>query len=436
MSGVEWGWVAVWFVVGGLVARWLNRCVERWPTIERVDQSWRATLEPWCPLGTDIPVSRLLTGWRWIPVIGWNRVDGVSRSRRWRYATMELITGLIFAGLYLCELAPWSANPLTTSSLFHQAGPLAVPGIGAHAGTVLWARFLFHLILVAALVVATWIDFDHRIIPDSITLPGAILGLTGQLALGCCAILPVWYQDPRGLTLVEIFAWLASPDGSPPAIWAWMARLRGTPDWSIAWPHLHGLAVGVVGAIVGGGMVWGVRIVGHRALGREAMGFGDVTLLAMIGTFLGWQPCVAVFVIGMLVAAAVALVQLVFSGQRELPFGPYLALGAVCVLLAGRWVLPTFENMLSFFGPLLPLVVVWLLVTLWAMLATWRGVQQLLGWSTDEEEIDIEWTSADQLQFLASEQSDPRQGQWPVERWPGVDAGAGLKAEREWKHNE
>lgn len=242
---------AIWFVLGAWMARWLNRCIERWPHIERVDASWRSTLDVWCPEGTSIPGARLLSGWRWLPVVGWNQLLEVPRSRRWRYATIELVTGLIVAGLFLCEVAPGSATPWTASSLYHQAGPLAIPGIGTHGIAILWGRFLFHLVLVAALVVATWIDFDYRIIPDSITLPAAIVGLVGQLVLGCGAILPVWYQDPRGLTLVEIFAWVTSPDGSAPAIWTWMSRLRGTPEWSIASPHLHGLAVGVAGAIVG-----------------------------------------------------------------------------------------------------------------------------------------------------------------------------------------
>ncbi len=435
MSGLVWLLAAVWFVAGGLLGRWLNRCIERWPHIERVDKSWQTVLEPWTPMGATVPARRLLVGWRWLPVIGWNSLRDVPRSRRRRYARIELVTGLVFAGLYLCEVAAWSTTPLTTSSLFHVAGPLATERAAAYPLLVLHARFLFHSVLIAALVVATWIDLDHRIIPDSITLPGAIVGLAGQFVLGCCAILPVWYQDLRGMTLVEIVAWLQSPEGSPPGIWTWMQQLRGVPTWSINYPHLHGLAVGIVGALVGGGMVWGVRLVGFRALGREAMGFGDVTLLAMIGTFIGWQPCVAVFVVAPMLAAGVAIVQWLTSGQRELPFGPYLAAATVIVLMAGRWVLPTFENLLSFFGPLLPVVLLWLLGMLWAMLVMWRGVQSLLGWQEDDEDgLVMEWTSADQLQFLASEQSDPRQGRWATESWPGVDAGAGLMQEREWRN--
>jgi leader peptidase (prepilin peptidase) / N-methyltransferase len=426
--------VMICFLVGGLIARWLHRCLERWPEIEEVGASYRAAAKPWVPRGGS---DRTLAGWRALPILGWWGVRDVPLRARRRYLVVELLTAVLFAGLYLCEVPEWSANPLLASSTYHVGGPLASATAAANATWLLHVRYLFHAGLLVFLVVATFIDLDHKIIPDAITLPGGIWAVAGQLLTGCMAIVPVWYQDPRGLTIMEIVAWTMSPDGSPPQHLAWLGSLRGTPAWATEFPHWHGLAVAVAGLVVGGGAIWGVRWVGFRALGREAMGFGDVTLMAMIGAAIGWQPAIAVFVLAPMCAAGVAFLQWLLSGQRELPFGPYLSLATVLMLLFGQTVLPPFESLLSFFGPALPLVVVWLLATLWAMLVFWRGVQRLLGWDDGDDELVDVWSSADQLQFLASEQSDPSRGQWAnTSNWPGVEVGMGLRQEHVWKSGE
>ena len=118
------------------------------------------------------------------------------------------------------------------------------------------------------------------------TLPAMAVGLIGSLT-GRFWLAPVWFQNPSMLgTIWSLF----SPGTSPPAWWNVMV-----PKWCAAWPMLHGLAVSVVGLIVGGAIVWFVRIAGAWVFRREAMGFGDVILMALIGSFLGWQATVLVF---------------------------------------------------------------------------------------------------------------------------------------------
>jgi prepilin signal peptidase PulO-like enzyme (type II secretory pathway) len=91
---------------------------------------------------------------------------------------------------------------------------------------------------------------------------------------------------------------------------------------------------------MGGGMTWGVRLIGSYAYGREAMGFGDVTLMAMIGAFLGWQAVLIAFVAAPFAALLIVGIQFLTSGSNVLAFGPYLALGAAFVVLGWSRIWP------------------------------------------------------------------------------------------------
>jgi leader peptidase (prepilin peptidase)/N-methyltransferase len=68
------------------------------------------------------------------------------------------------------------------------------------------------------------------------------------------------------------------------------------------------------------------------------MGFGDVTLMAMIGSFLGWQPVVLVFLLAPLCGMAVSISVRLFTGRTFIPYGPYLGAAAFLVLVSWRWI--------------------------------------------------------------------------------------------------
>ena len=151
----------------------------------------------------------------------------------------------------------------------------------------------------------TFIDLDHRFIPDEVSLPGIVVGVAVAFL-------------PGGVTPQDA----------------------------------------VLGALLGGGILWAVAWGYERATGVEGMGLGDVKLLAMIGAFLGWQAVPTVLVVASLAGSVAGLgVMLVRgasrSGRRvarrlgvralapfaqraarrtEIPFGPFLALGAVLAL--------------------------------------------------------------------------------------------------------
>lgn len=100
-----------------------------------------------------------------------------------------------------------------------------------------------------------------------------------------------------------------------------------------------GLVTSLLGAALGAAIPWGIRWVWFRARGVEAMGLGDVKMLAMIGAFLGWQQVWLVLLFSSLAGAVVGL-GLTVAGRRSLqsrlPFGTFLALAALAASLAGE----------------------------------------------------------------------------------------------------
>lgn len=110
------------------------------------------------------------------------------------------------------------------------------------------------------------------------------------------------------------------------------------------------LAGVLMGYIIGGGVVWLMRIGGTLALGKEAMGLGDVHLMGAVGACLGWIDSALGFVGAAFVGAGWALLGAVFGGalKRHMPFGPYLAIATVLV-----WFLkPLVERLLGAIGHL------------------------------------------------------------------------------------
>ncbi|MDG1838597.1 MAG: prepilin peptidase [Phycisphaerales bacterium] len=129
---------------------------------------------------------------------------------------------------------------------------------------------------------------------------------------------------------------LAGFEGAPPR---WIQAVGGS----------------LLGWLVGGGLVWGVRILGTLGFGREAMGLGDVHLMAAVGAVLGWFDPIIIFFMAPFLGLAWTAVAAVGSRlrggfRRELPYGPHLALAAVLVFMCRpavndgwRWVLPAVE---------------------------------------------------------------------------------------------
>jgi prepilin signal peptidase PulO-like enzyme (type II secretory pathway) len=147
--------------------------------------------------------------------------------------------------------------------------------------------------------------------------------------------------------------------------------------WGVgAWVGLLSSLVGLVGA---GGVVWLIRIFAGAALRREAMGFGDVLLMMMIGTLIGWQAGVIVFFAAPFAALVYGLVQLLARRDNELPYGPFLCAATILVII--RWGAIWLWIETAFAVPwLVPAVLVVCLVLCGAILAVYQSAKdRLLG---------------------------------------------------------
>jgi leader peptidase (prepilin peptidase) / N-methyltransferase len=284
---------------------------------------------------------------------------------------------------------------------------------------VLEAQFLTHVLLFSLLTVATFIDFDEKTIPDEITVYGTLLALIlicafpvirpmetikgaaeflvlnspnrpwpeslseqWGLAVGCLcffgwsvAIMPKTVTLRRGPVKAVVYMfvsafrygknWLAMAAIGCAAIAGVWYYLRDTDHW-------ESLLTGLVGMAFSAGMIWSVRAVGWLALRKEAMGFGDVTLMGMIGVFLGWQSAILVFFLAPFSAVLIAITQTLFSGKRDIAFGPYLCLGAVFIVCRWPVVWDVWAKNYYLLGWAIPQMLGFSLIAMGGMLSLWR----------------------------------------------------------------
>jgi prepilin signal peptidase PulO-like enzyme (type II secretory pathway) len=217
------------------------------------------------------------------------------------------------------------------------------------------------------------------------TLAGAPNWLSLAIGLACFA---TWifalthriWRKRRGLAygLRIMFARVARDFARPPLSWIAIAGLLAiTGVWFRGGAAWLGLITALVGVIGGGAMVWAVRIVGSWALHKEAMGFGDVTLMMMIGAFLGWQPGIFIFFIAPFAGLLVGIAQMVLRRDDVIPYGPFLCLGALAVMVRWADVWNTLQPFFDF-PWLVPAILAVGVVMLGAMLVLWRNLKEVM----------------------------------------------------------
>jgi leader peptidase (prepilin peptidase)/N-methyltransferase len=346
----------VFFVFGSIVGSFLNVCIYRMPRGESV-----VSPPSHCPhCGYAIP---------WylnIPLVTWVMLRGRCRNCQApiaaRYVLVELLTAVMF-------LVSWLAF-----------GAVSV-----------WLALIYSGVL-AAFVVATFIDLEHLIIPDEITIGGMVVGLV------CSALVPSLHRGSGPLDgLLASLVGLLLGVGIVYAIVRLGKLIFGRHDLNLGGPTLliftdeelilpeeaipyedlfyresdtivlHAERVEMVDRCYANAPLrvsksllrigddefdpepieWMQVVTDRLTVPREAMGFGDVKFMGAIGAFLGWQAVLFSLMLSAFIGALVG-VALIVCGKREwssrLPYGPYIALAAIGWIFYGpaivKWWLP------------------------------------------------------------------------------------------------
>ena len=146
-------------------------------------------------------------------------------------------------------------------------------------------KYLFSFIFTCALIVITFIDLRHQIIPDVISLPG----------------IPVFFF--LAIFFMNLTVWES-----------------------------------LLGILIGGGCLFAIAFLYEIITKREGMGGGDIKLLAMLGAFLGWKSLFFILFVSSLLGAVVGVSAMIIKGQDmkyAVPFGPFLSIAAVAYLFVG-----------------------------------------------------------------------------------------------------
>jgi leader peptidase (prepilin peptidase)/N-methyltransferase len=256
------------FLFGLFIGSFLNVCIIRLPRGQSI-----VSPPSHCP--------RCQAGIKWydnIPVVSFFILRGRCRSCglpvSWRYPAVELMNGLVYL---------WA---------FHELG--------------LRGEAVLVMALCSALIVITFIDLDHQIIPDVITLPGMLVGLTfAPFFMSALA-------DPLPFRLEQVIPVHAD--------------------------YLRAFLNSLIGLVIGAAPLWGIGWLWEKLKNVEAMGGGDIKLMGMVGSYIGWKGALLTIMIGALTGSLVggALILLKkHQADKVIPFGPFLAVGAAVVAFYG-----------------------------------------------------------------------------------------------------
>jgi len=358
--------------MGACIGSFLNVVIYRVPLGMSVDKPRRS----FCPsCKTQIPMYLNIPLFTWLMLRG--KCKWCGGKIAFRYFLVEFLTAI-------CFMAVWK-NSIDT--------------VGLGGVIALW-------VLVALLISATFIDIDHFIIPDSITIGGLVVGLIASfcfpklhypfheevmwrgLVQGCIGA-AIGFAMLYLVVLMGKFAFgkirhqfdepvafkISQPGGEEDPIIIQLGEHEYEwgdvfyRDWDRLEVDLTDLQLDGKDreikeefCVVGDGLMINgekvdlesVKVITGKCtravVPREAMGFGDVKFIAMIGAFLGWQAILFTIFAASIIGAVIGLAQKALAKEewsRPLPFGPYLALGAFLWVFTGPFVWQWYMNLLS-----------------------------------------------------------------------------------------
>ena len=260
------------FFFGLLAGSFLNVCIHRWPRSRSVVK----------PRSHCVRCRHTIAWYDNVPLVSYAVLRGRCRhcGKRisFRYPLVELATGLLFF-YFVFTLGPTAAA-------------------------------IKMCIFAAMLVALIFCDLEKRILPDELTLGGALVGFV--LAL-----------------------FVRVPDITASALlWIFGAELTGT---------LRSVAESVVGALLPALILWGGGWIYYKVRHREGLGFGDVKLIAMVGSFVGMRGALLTLILGSICGSVLGYGYIKATGKDaatyELPFGTFLAAAALVTAIAGQKIL-------------------------------------------------------------------------------------------------
>ncbi|MDP8212048.1 MAG: prepilin peptidase [Candidatus Zapsychrus exili] len=248
------------FLLGIIIGSFLNVCIVRMPHEKSV-------VFP----GSHCPSCKKPIVWYDnVPLLSYIFLAGKCRHCKdkisLRYFLVEFLTGFSFLGLYL----------------YLGLDILLLP----------------YLVMISCFIIATFVDFEHRIIPDEASVGGMCAGLIFSL---------------------------------------FIPKLHGVMP-NLEYPilaYFHSFGLSILGVLIGGGCIYAMGVLGDFLFKKESMGGGDVKLLAMIGAFLGWQIALLAFFIAPFFGAIFGIIEKIRTKDNTIPYGPFLVLGALISLFWG-----------------------------------------------------------------------------------------------------
>ena len=372
---------AFFFALGACVGSFVNVIAWRWPRDQDI-------VNPPSRCGT---CGRSLRWWENVPVVSWIALRGRCRTCGVQLGAGHVLVELGAGALFAATVVLLFAGPFTMRSTPDASWWIRLGGWGAAPAlfAVLW--------LWGSLLTASLIDAETGYIPLGITSLAIAVGL---IAMTAQAFIPLAVSEhviggwPSGLPTPMwcgmALGGLAGTAVAALLLWrGWLPRSFATIDplddvpASVARREMlreigfllfpiAGCAIGALtvhdvvlpapllalgssalGLLVAAGAIWLTRILGTLGFGREAMGLGDVHLMAAAGAVIGWRDGLLTY----LLAPFLAIVWVLVSGgvarmrgkaARELPYGPHLALACVIVFLGRPWVGPAARTLFGF----------------------------------------------------------------------------------------
>jgi len=275
------------FVFGLFIGSFLNVLIYRLP----IGKS------PFWPTWSFCPGCRQPVAWYDnIPVASYIALGAKCRKCRThisaRYTIVELLTAAVFLLVFGCYYGQ--------------------PGFT-------WFIYVICASFAAGLIVAVFTDIEHGIIPDEISVWGTGAALIASLLAPGMHESFLAHAAPRSLATLE-------------GLFGSVSR------------NLDGLASSLVGMAVGAGLTLLVAFAGKALFKRDAMGYGDVKLMALVGALLGAKKAVFTFFAAPFLGLPVGLALLIGKRKHEIPYGPYLAVSAFVAML---WFNPVMSKLLA-----------------------------------------------------------------------------------------